>query len=251
MVTSKQVLDIASYAGEIILANGAEIYRVEETINKICQAYDIKYVESFVTPTGFFLSIDDGEYIHTVTKRIHQRSINLNKIQLINQFSRDLQKEPLNYETALTKLHDIKNTEATYNFFTVLILTSLASAMYVILTNANYFNLIPAFLGSFSSQLIIKQSGFLKNINYIPEVTAGFIGGVVALIFNSFQPIYNLSVITVSSILPFVPGFSATNAIRDAINGDLISATSRGVEVILTSISLAAGVALSLGVVNI
>ncbi|MGM0502688.1 MAG: threonine/serine ThrE exporter family protein [Bacillota bacterium] len=252
MLTARQVLKIAGQAGKIILANGAEIYRTEDTMMKICHAYGIDDVESFVTPTGIILSIDDGEYIHTKLKRVHNRTMNLDKISKINSFSRRLQRETLNYQQALAQLKKIENDKPVYSFFVMTTLTSVACAMYVILVRADYINFFPALLASFASQLTIKQSGFLKEINYIPEMIAGFIAGLVALLFYRFVGAdYNLSVITVSGILAFVPGVSATNAIRDAIDNDLISATSRGTEVILSSISLAAGVALSLGGLNL
>lgn len=252
MLTARQVLKVAGRAGKIILTNGAEIYRTEHTMRKICEAYGINEVESFVTPTGIFLSIDDGEYIHTKLKRVHSRTINLDKISKVNSFSRHLQDEPLSYRKALAQLEKISKETGVYSFLAVTTLTSIACAMYVILVRANYINFFPALLASFASQLMIKQSGFLKEINYVPEMIAGFIAGLVALLFYELGAAdYNLSVITVSGILAFVPGVSATNAIRDAINNDLISATSRGTEVILSSISLAAGVALSLGGVTL
>ena len=252
MLSARQVLKIAGGAGKIALVNGAEIYRVEDTIEEICSAYGIDEVDSFVTPTGIFISIDDGEYIHTKLKRVEHNTINLDKISKINSFSRRLQEERLDFNQALVQLEKIQHEEAHYGFFTVTTLTSIACAMYVILVRADYINFLPALIGSFAAQVMIKQSGFLKDINYIPEMIAGFIAGLVALLFHRFGGAdYNLSVITVSGILAFVPGVSATNAIRDAIDNDLISATSRGTKVILSSISLAAGVALSLGGLNL
>ncbi|MFA6940105.1 MAG: threonine/serine exporter family protein, partial [Clostridiaceae bacterium] len=47
---------MAVEAGKIILENGGETYRVEETINLICQAYNIKNADSYVTPTGIMFS---------------------------------------------------------------------------------------------------------------------------------------------------------------------------------------------------
>ena len=56
----KKVLILALYAGEIMMKSGAEIYRVEDTIQRICKACGINYVEVFATPTGIFLSLDKG-----------------------------------------------------------------------------------------------------------------------------------------------------------------------------------------------
>ncbi|GAB6136892.1 threonine/serine exporter family protein [Halanaerobaculum tunisiense] len=245
MAKQKQILDIASYAGEIILTNGAEIYRTEETINSICQAYGMKYVQSIVTPTGIFISIDQG---YTKVSRIHNRQINLDTISQINDFSRQLTTETIAYQPAMTQLNQIESSSNTYSLPLVILASSIASSMYVILAQGSYLDLLPAFIASLGAQLFIKLSGFFKEVNFIPELIAGFIAGLITNLFYQSGIGENLSIITVSGILSFVPGVTVTNAIRDAINGDLISATSRGIEVILVAINLAVGVAMALGV---
>ncbi|AGB41436.1 hypothetical protein Halha_1495 [Halobacteroides halobius DSM 5150] len=245
MKKPQQVLDIAGYAGETILTNGGEIYRAEETINRISQAYGMEYTHSIVTPTGLFVSIDDG---YTIVKRIHSRRVHLDKINQVNTFSRKLAQKTTEYQTAMTKLHNIATAKDEYNLSIVILASALASSMYAILAQGSYLDIFPSFIASLGAQLFIRLSGFLKDINFIPELIAGFIAGVIANLFYSYGIGTNLSIITVSGILSFVPGVSATNAIRDAINGDLISATSRGIEVILVAINLAVGVAMALGV---
>ncbi|MCK8817432.1 threonine/serine exporter family protein [Natroniella sulfidigena] len=248
MPTGKEILNIAAYAGNIILSNGAETYRAEETITLICKAYGMKYVDSLVTPTGIFISIDDGNNTSkTIVKRVTNRTHNLTKISQINNFSRQLQAEPLDYQTAIKKLNQINYREDEYSLTLSTLLGSLGAATFVILAEANYINLIPAFLVSLSSQLTIKKIGFLGTINFIPELIAGLIAGFVSSLLYHFNIGDTLNVMVISGILPFVPGVSVTNSIRDVINGDLISATSRGVEAILIAISLAIGVAISLG----
>ena len=44
----KQVMEAAMRAGKILLSNGAEISRVEETIDRICHHYGIGSANSFV-----------------------------------------------------------------------------------------------------------------------------------------------------------------------------------------------------------
>ena len=97
----REVTDIAVKAGEILLTSGAEIYRVEDTINRICEAYNIK-CESFVLPTGIFVSAynSQGDTVSFV-KRIRERTINLEKIELVNSFSRSLRNMNLDYKRAI------------------------------------------------------------------------------------------------------------------------------------------------------
>ncbi len=249
MLTPKQILDIAAYAGKIILTNGAEIYRTEDTITRICQAYGIKFVQSLVTPTGIFISIDDGaELSETVVRRIHKRNLNLTKISQVNEFSRGLETNPLDFQTAMTRLKEISYSSNEYSINTVILLSSFGGCVNVVLMNASYFNIIPALLASLGAQLVIRKIGFLKEVNFVPQMIAGFIAGIISLFFFQQGLGDNLGIILVSSILPFVPGVSLTNSIRDAIGGDLISATSRGMEAAFVTISLAIGAAISLGV---
>ncbi|MGI6734319.1 MAG: threonine/serine exporter family protein [Anaerovoracaceae bacterium] len=63
----KNVLMLALRAGEIMLMSGSEIYRVEDTVTRICKAYGIPYIEVFATTTGIFISLDsggDGKALH-------------------------------------------------------------------------------------------------------------------------------------------------------------------------------------------
>ena len=59
---AKKLLLLASLAGKIMLKNGAETYRVEDTVERICKSrMNIKYADAFVTPTGIFVSLEYEE----------------------------------------------------------------------------------------------------------------------------------------------------------------------------------------------
>ena len=51
-----RVLELALEAGRILLRNGAEIFRVEETIEHICKRFGVEAVDSFVLSNGIFLT---------------------------------------------------------------------------------------------------------------------------------------------------------------------------------------------------
>ena len=46
--STREALDVASLAGDILLASGAEIFRVEETIDRIARAYGVNSSDAFV-----------------------------------------------------------------------------------------------------------------------------------------------------------------------------------------------------------
>ena len=55
-IENREALDVASLAGDILLASGAEIFRVEETIFRIAHAYGVESSDTFVLSSGIFLT---------------------------------------------------------------------------------------------------------------------------------------------------------------------------------------------------
>ena len=103
---------MAIQAGEIMLKNGAETSRVEDTIKRICKACRIDRIETFATPTGIFISLDKGgenDDTQTFIKRIHGASTDLNKISKINSFSREFTTTDLSVEEGMEILKEIEN----------------------------------------------------------------------------------------------------------------------------------------------
>lgn len=57
----QEIMEIAMRAGHILLENGAEISRVEETIDRICRHYGIQSANSFVLSNGIFSTMGNRE----------------------------------------------------------------------------------------------------------------------------------------------------------------------------------------------
>ena len=53
---NREALDAAALAGDILLASGAEIFRVEETMARIAKAYGVTSSDTFVLSSGIFLT---------------------------------------------------------------------------------------------------------------------------------------------------------------------------------------------------
>lgn len=240
----RRVLTLAVCAGEIMLKNGAETYRVEDTIVRICKVYGISNVESFVTPTGIFVTVDyenGSDEPITFIKRIKTRTIDLNKVSKVNTFSRSLMDTRYSIENGLRILKDIESYP-TYPKYIRVFCAGLASSFFGALLGAGILD----FLSSFTISMIV----FLA-VNYLERHQANFfiqnalgsaIASLLALLFVYLGFGINLDKIIISSIMILLPGVAITNAVRDSISGDLISGTARGVEALITAVSIASGV---------
>jgi len=92
-VTNTQYLaDFVLNIGQKMLNNGAEIYRVEDTITRICNAYGAISVDIFVITSSIVLTFQmEGENPHTQTRRIfYQQRTDLDYLNSLNEFSRKI-----------------------------------------------------------------------------------------------------------------------------------------------------------------
>ena len=81
-----KITDIALKAGCIVLENGGETYRTEDTIMRIASSLGACSPSSFVTPTVVMLSFTDAEGKHySAMRRIIRRGVNLRKVALIRK----------------------------------------------------------------------------------------------------------------------------------------------------------------------
>jgi len=235
------LLKIIKLSAQIILENGGETYRAEETIRYICKSYDIKEVDAIATPTGFYLTISvDGEDNNTVVKRIRKRSINLQRINDVNDISRQISSHSIDPEDALIKLESIVNDTAVqykYSF----VYCGISSAFFTVLFGGGIFEFITALMTGLLVSLISRSFEDMHSYQFFSSIMSGAVISFIAIAATTLSKTGNYNHIIVGGIMPLLPGLAMTNAIRDTIRGDLISGIARAAEALLVASSLAAG----------
>lgn len=243
-IEKKQILRLALYAGEIMLRNGAETYRVEDTITRICYSRQLNHISAFVTPTVIIVSDDrfDG---YSFIKRIKFRHTDINKISLINDFSRDFVSNSMSISEGLNSLKaiDLYNM---YGFSFRVVWAGIASGMFALLFGGAFSDFIAAFFISMGAMIIFQKLETLSETSFLANAAAGFAIGILAFILRLLHLGNSLDMIIVGSIMPLLPGVALTNGIRDFISGDLLSGISRVFEAALTAVSIAVGVGAAL-----
>ena len=59
MAVTKEILALAVEIGDALLRNGAEVYRVEDTVMHILEAYEIENYDVYVLSNGIFASANE------------------------------------------------------------------------------------------------------------------------------------------------------------------------------------------------
>ena len=243
-MNKQDVFRVALYAGEIMLKNGAEIYRVEDTIIRICNSRKFNHVNSFVTPTGIFLSDYKFDGI-TFMKRIKSRGIDLSKISKVNDFSREFVCSDMSMEDSLKILKNIDN-ESKYPELLRAFFTGLASACFAVILGANLADFFAALIISIAAILLGNRIDRISDTPFLATIASGSLISIFSILSTQLGFGKNLDMIIVGAIMPWLPGVSLTNGLRDFISGDLLAGMSRIGEAVLISLSIAIGVGIVL-----
>lgn len=240
----KKILILALFAGEIMMKSGAEIYRVEDTVSRICKACGIPYVEVFATTTGIFVSLDDGtEYsdMHTFIKRIRTTAIDLEKISGINQFSREFTTTDLSVEEGMVRLKEIQKGRQ-FNFPLRVLGSVLIASFFTAMLGGSPLDFAAAAIVGFVVYFATVLFDRLALNLFIKDFLSCALVAFLALVLVQFGLGEHSGLVIIGSIMMFLPGVSMTNAVRDSLAGDLLSGLARFMEAILVAISIACGV---------
>lgn len=240
-----RILKLSLKAGRILLENGAETYRVEETINLICNSKGIENASCFVIPTGIFINLEyDGEY-YSLIHRTNVKKVDLERIAMLNSFSRSFASGDIAVAYADKELEKIDNAPE-FNKCETVLGGGIVGGFFSLLFGGGLIE----FPLAFATSIMVIVFTMISDKYRLPFFVKNFIGGMInmlsalilvkSLAYLGFSA--DIDAIIIGSIMPLVPGLAIVNAIRDIISGDFVSGTSRLTEAILIAVSLALGV---------
>lgn len=246
-ISLEQIGSLSALAGEIMLKNGGETYRTEETMEHMARACGAASVESFVIPTGVFLTVtDDAGHSLTVLRRVRSRTINLDRISKVNELSRRLVDQRIEYANAHSILEYISRERTGFSLFPSMVASGFIGAGTAVLQNAVFFEIMAAFAAAmmvrYIAHIVSRLQGVKFTFEFLGGMTASFCGAALHFLWPHLAP----DPVVIGGIMPLVPGVAITNAIRDVMAGDLLSGLSRGLEAALTSAAVAMGVVIVL-----
>lgn len=235
-----KLLNISTLAGKIMLESGAETYRVEETIVRIGLSFGIDDAESFVTPTGIITSLTKDSTTVTLVRRITSRGVDLNKIDLINNLSRQVQAQSMTVDELNTELINISQSDR-YSAALTLFSSCAAAGCFALMFGGNIKDFFAAFIIGACIKIVSAVCQKLDINSFFINSLGGGLCAILAIILMKLNICANLDKTIIGSIMLLVPGLTITNAIRDTIAGDLLSGITKAAEAFLVAISIAVG----------
>ncbi|MCF0114413.1 MAG: threonine/serine exporter family protein [Erysipelotrichaceae bacterium] len=238
MSLADRILETATNAGVQLLESGAETFRVEDTVCRICSTMHLEKPECFCMPTGLFTSVEYEGKVYTRVVRIKERKNDLEKIHLINDLSRHA--GSLTIDEFEQRLNLIIQPNP-YNVYIDILFASLGAFGFTFVFGGTIKDACFSFIiGSMIRSLMILLNKSKINSFFI-NTFCSLILTSSALILHKLNLTNNYEMVIIGTIMLLVPGLAITNAVRDSLAGDLVSGLARATEAILIAVSVALG----------
>ena len=243
---SEELLTLTLDIGEQMLLSGAEIYRVEDAMNRIGKAYRCRRVDVFSITSFLMATIEDEEgKSHTQMRRVVKSGTDLNRLHRLNCLSRtlcsstpDLAEARAEYEKALKESRPLSRALTFLAYF--LIAGSFALLFGGTLFDAAFSAVIALLLGIVMIGLERTHFNFI-----LSKIVCTFFVSVLAILSARWFPGISEDTVIIGNIMILIPGIALTNSIRDLFSGDLMSGTLRLLESVIQAMAIAAGYVLA------
>lgn len=240
------LLDLVADLGYRLAMNGAETFRVEESINLITKAYGVES-EVFAIPNCLIVSIetDIGKPM-TRMRRIGYHGNNLDSVERFSNLSRRICAERPEPQIAYEWMRQVDASQIRYSNVFNLIGSFLAAYGFAILFGSSFWDCLwsgvcGVLVGSLSILLDKSHANQFFRI-----IISAFIMSLTAYVFAGVGIVSNADTVIIGALMLLVPGLLFTNAMRDIIYGDTNSGINRVVQVFLIAAAIALGTAAAL-----
>lgn len=245
----EKLLDVGIRAGRMLLESGAEVYRVEETMIRICTGLACTdEVDSYVTSTGIMLSIGYNGQVFSKISRIKNRNVNLHCVARINALSRNIQIQDYSLEEVEQQLNKIEK-ETKYSVWMTTLFGGIGAAGFALFFDGGMLEIVISFAIGILIRLLVSLLSMMKMNDFINNVLASMLLAILSIFSKKVFLVIDVNVVVISGIMLLIPGLAFTNAIRDTIAGDYLSGVSRVMETLVCACAIALGVMVVFSVV--
>lgn len=242
MALTKEVLTLAVEVGDLLLRNGSEVYRVEDTVMHILDAYDITDYDVYVLSNGIFASAhEDREDACSMIRHVPLGSTHLGRIAAINQLSREICAHECSLQDAWARLK-VCRAIPPYPAGVQIFFCGLGSACFCYLFGGTVLDALMAFWIGMVLQIFLFFTARHVESKFITNIFGSALVTFFSLVLLAAGVPILQDKVVIGDIMPLVPGIALTTSIRDFFNGDYLSGAIHMIDALLTALCIAVGV---------
>ncbi|MBR2354582.1 MAG: threonine/serine exporter family protein [Clostridia bacterium] len=240
------LLSVALDVGEMLLKNGAEIRRVEDTVERICRAYGAVHVEVFaiISMLNVEIHMPDGSY-STQLRRVYETGTDLYRLELYNDISRTVCKNTPPLEQVDDMLRQAKKKKPYPRWVASFLGSMLAAGGFAVFFGGTLMDgVVAALIGLLMALITLVE---VKRINFLAKTLINaFLAGTLACLAVAFGFGDNEGMIMIGTIMLQIPGVAFSAALRDLLCGDVLAGSLKTVQAVLSALMIAFGYLLAM-----
>ena len=226
--------------GERMLRNGAEVSRVEDSLERICRAIGAEKTHSFVITSLMIVTVkDENGVAYTETRRIRSLGTNFEKLDRLNALSRKICAKGFVKAEIERDLAAIDACRPYASWVCFLACALIASAFTLFFGGNLRQALIAAVIGCAVHLTDLLAERTLGNPIFCKFASASVLTALVSLACRATGLVGDE--IIIGNIMLLISGLGFTNALRDLFTGESFSGILRLLEAVLCAVAIAAG----------
>ena len=236
------ILDFCKELGKQMIASGANIERVNLSIERICHAYGLHDVTCANLTSRISISAKDENklYAHRQTD-VPPQNINLEKLKKLNNLAFDVCKDKPKEETLYDLLHNIKTNDFPWWVMMIGFLVAMLGLARIFC--AGWTEILVVELNTL---LLFGLSKALSKVHINKIITnffSMFLCSVIAMGLYAAGFIQNFYIVVITNAFFLIPGIPMINCARNILCGNEMNGAIDLLKVLLEVCSIVAGVA--------
>jgi uncharacterized membrane protein YjjP (DUF1212 family) len=249
--TLRDVIDLALWAGQLLLQNGAESARVEETVHRLGTALGAHWMDILVSPNAILVTTISDQEFRTKIRRVVSMGVNMQIVTevrtLVHQVERG-QIDRVGTRVTLTRLGHLKPQ---YSRWMVVVMIGLGCAAFSRLFGGDWPVFFVTFFAAGIAQFVRQELQRRYFNSLIVVVVTSFIASLIAGLASVYKLSPQPQFALIASVILLVPGIHLVNAMRDLIAGHLVTGIVRGVVGGMVSLGIALGLVMAMRLLGV
>ncbi|WP_304545770.1 threonine/serine ThrE exporter family protein [Sulfurimonas microaerophilic] len=249
MNNEKQIIDLLSQIGKLLLQHGAETDLVERSIKKAASNLEYQDLEILILPNVILLSLpSNGKVYNTKLQKAERQDVNFSALDKVESMVEKIN-PTTNIAEFINQLKEENSLSPMYPYYLRNIMAGIGCGSFSLLFGGDLYIFISTFIASY---LGFYLNGFLLKRYFNPFVVI-IVVSFVTTIISGFLTLHNdISHIAISSsILFLVPSVAFINSVNDLTKRHYTTGLIRGLRGVIISSAIAIGISLALNILGV
>ena len=239
-MTAELLNSVMEIAQRMIEA-GAEIHRVEDSVNRMCRAYGVGRVDSYATTGNIVVSVEttEGEVL-TQTRRIESTGTDIDRIDKLNALARTITAERPDAGRIRAELGRIR-PRVYPMWLQVLVYGGIAGSFCLFFGGHSVGEVSVALVVGLLVGVLAKTLERIALNKILSRFLCSFLSAVLAFTAVRSGLIPSPDNVIIGNIMTLIPGVGLTTSLRDMFVGDTVTGIVQSIEAVLLALAIASG----------